>query len=276
MTYEFADRLIELRKDNGMSQEELAQRIGLSRQAVSKWERAESSPDIGNLVALAEIYGLTIDDIVKGTSAVSSEPGEEASCEEAAEVEAATVEEATAAGEAAAVEEAIGVEAAADEIADDEPEANAYAEANAAADGAGAQPRQPEDDVSKMPPPDPSQRVDWAPPASEVPPVSGSASTQAPPPGHIYGGPQGAPDAVAQPFASPDPMAQSAGKPRKPAALMFPYPVLCVLLYLILGFAFGLWHPCWIIFLTIPFYYWIVNVVVADPLWRARHGYLDE
>lgn len=253
MTYEFADRLIELRKDNGMSQEELAQRIGLSRQAVSKWERAESSPDIGNLVALAEIYGLTIDDIVKGTSAVSSESDEEAFCEEA-----------------------VAVEEAAGEVVDDDPEVLEEAEVDAAADSADAQPRHSVDDVSKMPPPDPSQRVDWADAAA-----AWHHGTQAPPPGHPFGGHQGAPDPT-QPFASPDPAAQHfaaaqpAGKARKPAALMFPYPVLCVLLYLILGFAFGLWHPCWIIFFTIPFYYWIVNVVVNDPLWRARHGYLDE
>lgn len=272
MTYEFADRLIELRKDNGMSQEELAQRIGLSRQAVSKWERAESSPDIGNLVALAEIYGLTIDDIVKGASAVSPEAAEDADDEpgvaEDAEAEAVAVE----------VEEPSSVANSEDFV---EP-ANTVANGD---DVQSAQPAKPTDDISKMPAPDPSQRVDWIPPASVASSVSDFASTQAPPPGHPFGGRQGAPDPT-QPFASPDPAAQhfatvdpamqAADKPRKPAALMFPYPVLCALLYLILGFAFGLWHPCWIIFLTIPFYYWIVNVVVSDPLWRARHGYLDE
>ncbi len=259
MTYEFADRLIELRKDNGMSQEELAQRIGLSRQAVSKWERAESSPDIGNLVALAEIYGLTIDDIVKGTSAVSPETDEEAS------------------SEAEAVAEEVGeedAEEAVEEVAYDETEVLEDVEVDVAADSADSQPSQPTDDVSQMPPPDPSQRVDWMPPTS-APSASDFASTQAPPPGHPFGGHQGVPDPSMQHFATPGP-AQSDDKARKPPALMFPYPVLCALLYLILGFAFGLWHPCWIVFLTIPFYYWIVNVVVNDPLWRARHGYLDE
>lgn len=262
MTYEFADRLIELRKDNGMSQEELAQRIGLSRQAVSKWERAESSPDIGNMVALAEIYGLTIDDIVKGTSAVSPEAAEEASSKAEAAVEEAGEEEAAA------------------EAAGDELEAFEGVEVDAAVNNADAQPSQTVDDISQMPPPDPSQRVDWADAAA----AAWHHGTQAPPPGHPFGGHQGAPDPT-QPFASPDPAVQHfatpdpgqpVDKPRKPAALMFPYPVLCALLYLIAGFAFGLWHPCWIIFFTIPFYYWIVNVVVSDPLWRARHGYLDE
>lgn len=275
MTYEFADRLIELRKDNGMSQEELAQRIGLSRQAVSKWERAESSPDIGNLVALAEIYGLTIDDIVKGTSTVPSEADEEAACEEAVVTGEAVeeVDDRAVADEAAVAEEAV-------QEADD---ADVHAGQPDVA-GQAAQPDKPTDDVSKMPPPDPSQRVDWADAATWH--AFGGAGTQAPPPGHPFGGHRAAPDSATQPFAAPgsaaqsfaapDPMAPAASKPRKPAPLLFPYPVLCAFLYLVVGFAFGLWHPCWIIFLTIPFYYWIANVVVNDPLWRARHGYLDE
>ena len=47
-----ADRLIARRKAAGLSQEALADRLGVSRQAVSKWERVESSPDTDNLIAL--------------------------------------------------------------------------------------------------------------------------------------------------------------------------------------------------------------------------------
>lgn len=48
----------------GLSQEALADRLGVSRQAVSKWERAESLPDTDNLIALAAIYGLTLDELL--------------------------------------------------------------------------------------------------------------------------------------------------------------------------------------------------------------------
>lgn len=61
MTVETANRLVQLRKESGLSQEELAMRLGISRQAVSKWERAESSPDTDNLIALAKLYRLSLD-----------------------------------------------------------------------------------------------------------------------------------------------------------------------------------------------------------------------
>lgn len=59
-----ANRLQQLRKINGYSQDVLAEKLGISRQAISKWERAESSPDTDNLIALAEIYGMTLDELL--------------------------------------------------------------------------------------------------------------------------------------------------------------------------------------------------------------------
>ena len=64
MTIEIADRLIKLRKKAGLSQEELADKLGLSRQAVSKWERAEASPDTDNLICLAKLYGVSLDELL--------------------------------------------------------------------------------------------------------------------------------------------------------------------------------------------------------------------
>ena len=67
MNHEMAKRFTELRKQHGLSQEQLAEKLGVSRQAVSKWERAEASPDIENLSSLAKLYGITIDELVNGT-----------------------------------------------------------------------------------------------------------------------------------------------------------------------------------------------------------------
>lgn len=66
MDQNIANRLYEKRKAFGFSQEELAEKLGVSRQAVSKWERGESSPDTENLIALAKLYGISLDELVFG------------------------------------------------------------------------------------------------------------------------------------------------------------------------------------------------------------------
>ena len=45
--------------------------------------------------------------------------------------------------------------------------------------------------------------------------------------------------------------------------------ILCVILFLLVGFLFGAWHPAWVIFLTIPLYYWIARIIENDPNYRA-------
>ena len=64
MNIEIANRLVKLRKEKGLSQEQLAEELGISRQAVSKWERAESSPDTDNLICLAKLYNMSLDDLL--------------------------------------------------------------------------------------------------------------------------------------------------------------------------------------------------------------------
>ncbi len=66
MNIEIANRLLQYRKKHNLSQEELASQIGVSRQAVSKWERAEASPDTDNLILLAKLYGVTLDELLQG------------------------------------------------------------------------------------------------------------------------------------------------------------------------------------------------------------------
>lgn len=66
MNIETANRLLKYRKAHHFSQEELAEKIGVSRQAISKWERAEASPDTDNLILLSKIYGVTLDELLQG------------------------------------------------------------------------------------------------------------------------------------------------------------------------------------------------------------------
>lgn len=65
MNIEIANRLVNLRKSNNLSQEALAEKLGISRQAVSKWERAEASPDTDNLILLARLYKVSLDELLK-------------------------------------------------------------------------------------------------------------------------------------------------------------------------------------------------------------------
>lgn len=67
-----ANRLYELRKQHGYSQDELADKLNVSRQAISKWERSESSPDTDNLIALARLYGVSLDELLNYTPSSAS------------------------------------------------------------------------------------------------------------------------------------------------------------------------------------------------------------
>lgn len=60
-----ADKIIDLRKKNGWSQEELAEQLGVSRQTVSKWEGAQSVPDMGRVVQMSTLFGVSTDYLLK-------------------------------------------------------------------------------------------------------------------------------------------------------------------------------------------------------------------
>ena len=64
MNIEFANRLVTLRKQHGFSQEDLAAKLGVSRQAVTKWQRAGARPDTGNLILLARLYHVSLDELL--------------------------------------------------------------------------------------------------------------------------------------------------------------------------------------------------------------------
>lgn len=135
MSIQLGSRLADLRKRNGYSQETLAEKMGVSRQAVSKWERGESNPDTDTLIDLARLYSVSLDTLV-------------------------------------------GNEQNEGETKENTPNKKEKA------------PKKP----------------------------------------HLYPG-------------------------LSKKLLLFPYPILIVVIYILLGFALNLWHPMWLLFLTIPAYY---------------------
>lgn len=256
MSYDFADRLIELRRKKGMSQEELAGELGLSRQAISKWERAESAPDIGNLVALSELYGVSLDDIVRGV-APESDDGE--SSTEAAEVaDAETVEV-----EAADVETVVEV-AETPSLADAATGAVEAAEAQVLETaGTGTV------ETVEAPVPETTEARTVETAGVQNPETAEAGATETQIPVTVETG--AIKDETAKAYYDTAPNTNTDNKVHSTAWQIFPYPLLCIVIYLFLGFFCNLWHPGWIIFITIPFYYWIVRLVLRDPNYIASH-----
>ena len=63
----FSEKLAALRRREGLSQERLADRLGVTRQSVSKWEGGAAMPELEKLVALSELFGVSVDYLVKDT-----------------------------------------------------------------------------------------------------------------------------------------------------------------------------------------------------------------
>ncbi len=66
---ELKDKLQLLRKQNGYSQEQLADKLGIARQTISKWENGQTIPELNGLIMLSNLYGVTIDRMVKDNDA---------------------------------------------------------------------------------------------------------------------------------------------------------------------------------------------------------------
>ena len=58
------EKLQQLRKKSGLSQEQLADRLGVTRQSVSKWESGAAAPELGKLIALSDIFSVSVDYLV--------------------------------------------------------------------------------------------------------------------------------------------------------------------------------------------------------------------
>lgn len=62
----FNNRLYQLRKQKGFSQEELANRLNVSRQTISKWEVGDSTPDMEKLIAISDLFNVSLDNLITG------------------------------------------------------------------------------------------------------------------------------------------------------------------------------------------------------------------
>ena len=63
---DISEKILKLRKANNLTQEQLAEQLQVSRQAVSKWEKGTSEPNTSNLMALAKLYGIPAEDLLRG------------------------------------------------------------------------------------------------------------------------------------------------------------------------------------------------------------------
>jgi transcriptional regulator with XRE-family HTH domain len=80
MNVKFQDKLQILRKQKGISQEKLAEKVGISRQAVAKWEVRQSYPDLENLIILSDLFRTSIDKLVKDDEICSYENTKQPHC----------------------------------------------------------------------------------------------------------------------------------------------------------------------------------------------------
>lgn len=65
-----------LRKQYGFTQEQIAEKLGVSRQTIAKWERGECLPDIENIIALSDLYGVTVDSLVRDMRTFNDDIGD--------------------------------------------------------------------------------------------------------------------------------------------------------------------------------------------------------
>ena len=70
MESDISQRLQELRKKSGHSQEKVSELIGVTRQAISKWENGQGLPDANNLIALSNLYQVSLDYLLKGEEVI--------------------------------------------------------------------------------------------------------------------------------------------------------------------------------------------------------------
>lgn len=234
MNLEIARRLQQLRKQYGYSQEGLAEKLGLSRQAVSKWERAESSPDTDNLIELARLYSVSLDELLLGRGA-EAETGSETEPDQTSPESDSGALTIPNAGTAAADGPVFFIQpepanTAADDGAESKPSAQVESRAN-----------RPDGERRKR---------RW----QEFPyPVLTLI-------GFLIWGFCGG-WALSWTLFLTIPLYYTLIEAvQKRNAYIFCYPVLVTFVFFPCGMLWGVWHPLWVLFLTIPLYYGLIGI----------------
>ena len=236
MNIEIANRLVQLRKQNGLSQEALAEKLGISRQAVSKWERAEASPDTDNIILLARLYGVSLDELLQTEDEIPRpEPDEVLQSEESLSEEHAYRSETGSVGAdvGALTDDIVSKGAAVETDVHDESGENetGYVEYEAE--------RERQQQFARM------AQFPFAAFITVLYVVLGACFHAWHPAWLLF---------LLIPIWHSLVPAIIHRRPDRIA-----YPVVMALLYLCLGFFWGLWHPGWVVFLTIPLYYPLVS-----------------
>ncbi|MDY2699164.1 MAG: helix-turn-helix transcriptional regulator [Lachnospiraceae bacterium] len=257
MNIEIANRLVNLRKSNNLSQEALAEKLGISRQAVSKWERAEASPDTDNLILLARLYGVSLDELLKTDDEIPRPEAEGAS----AYTESETWGEGSASGQNDDKEEYVHVGPGGVHVKDKN------GEVHVGWDGIHVDDKKKGDNVhiDRKGVYVNGEKYDkeWISHHAHFPMfliimiaylVIG-CMWNAWHPGWLL-------------FLLVPIWHSLVDAIEKKNASRFAYPVLATLIFLCLGIFYMAWHPGWVVFLTIPLYYSLVSYIQAV---RGRH-----
>lgn len=225
-----AKKLTALRKHFSLSQEALAEKVGVSRQAISKWERGEASPDTDNLLILSKLYSVSLDDllgdktaeeIIEALSSVKEEQAETTREEKGTEGDGIPFEKRT------------------------EKTKSFYSSErseNKTAENTAAQKNLPELGKKLL-------RIPYFLIAIIVFLILGFASKLWHPSWMIF---LTIPTYYLTAWAF-------CSSTKKKMLLKLPIYLYTVILYLLMGFTASLWHPMWMLFLIIPAYYWYVS-----------------
>lgn len=248
MNIEIANRLLELRKKHGLSQEQLADKLGISRQSVSKWERAEASPDTDNLLLLADLYGVSLDELLRGFDANKQDP-QNTTCEETGKN----------AEKVYLGPDGIFVESEKDKVKvswngihieeDGKEKFHLSQKEGMRVDG---EPHKAEDYVlcHKDEKKNPWQKFPF--------PIIAFAAMI------LWGWLGGAWHISWIAFLTVPLYYSFVDAVIKKNPQRFAFPVLAVIAYLLLGFYGGLWYIGWLVFFTVPIYYWCASAFKKD------------